>query len=152
MNQLRFRPVKHLKLSVWTSVLWKNKIHIAKKWPEMVLQQLLKSNIHFRSLFRSKSFSNLFINIISPDHRLLHSRLHIGVCLKKRRIGWFCFDAFPFLHSYVDGVQASTFGPITSSSHVFTNSESTKPDVFPHEICCLLWSVLNEFSIKSQNR
>ena len=54
---------------------------------------------------------NFFINVISPDHRLLHSRLHIEVCLKKRRIGWFCFDAFLFLHSYVDDVLASTFGP-----------------------------------------
>ena len=63
-------------------------------------------NIHAIQYYR-----NFFINVISPDHRLLHSRLHIEVCLKKRRIGWFCFDAFLFLHSYVDDVRASTFGP-----------------------------------------
>ena len=30
-NQLEFRPVKHLKMTVWTSVLWKMHIHMAKK-------------------------------------------------------------------------------------------------------------------------
>ena len=39
-------------------------------------------NIHAIQYYR-----NFFINVISPDHRLLHSRLHIEVCLKKRRIG-----------------------------------------------------------------
>ena len=28
--------------------------HSKKKWPETILQQLFKSNIHFRSLFRFK--------------------------------------------------------------------------------------------------
>jgi hypothetical protein len=46
----------------------------------------------------------------------------------------------------------STFGPITSSSHVFTNSKSTKPDFFSHEICCLLWSFWNGFSFENYNR
>ena len=41
--------------------------------------------------------------------------------------------------------------PITSSSHVFTNPESTKPDFFFHEICCLQ-NVHNGFSFKNQNR
>ena len=36
----------------------------------------------------------------------------------------------------------SKFRSITSSSHVFTNPESTKPDFFFHEICRLFWSVL----------
>ena len=41
--------------------------------------------------------------------------------------------------------------PITSSSHVFKNPESTKPDFFFHEICRLLWSVGNGFSFKNWN-
>ena len=41
---------------------------------------------------------------------------------------------------------------ITSSSHVFTNSESRKPDFFSHKIFSLFWSVLNGFSFKNQNR
>ena len=36
-NLDQFRPVKHVKMTVWTSVLWKMNIHIAKKWPEMVV-------------------------------------------------------------------------------------------------------------------
>ena len=31
-----FEPVEHLKMTVRTSVLWKIKIHMAKKWPEKV--------------------------------------------------------------------------------------------------------------------
>ena len=39
MNQSRFRPVKYLKMTGRTSVLWKTKTHMAKKWPEMVVQR-----------------------------------------------------------------------------------------------------------------
>ena len=37
--------------------------------------------------------------------------------------------------------------PITNSSYVFTNTESTRPD-FSREIWCLFWSVRNGFSFK----
>ena len=36
-NLDQFRPVKHVKMTVWTSVLWKMNILILKKWPEMVV-------------------------------------------------------------------------------------------------------------------
>ena len=36
-NLLEFRPVKHVIMTVWTSVLWKKNIHISKKWPELVI-------------------------------------------------------------------------------------------------------------------
>ena len=36
-NLLEFRPVKHVIMTVWTSVLWKMNIHISKKWPELVI-------------------------------------------------------------------------------------------------------------------
>ena len=36
-NLAKFRPVKHVKMTVWTSLLWKINIHIAQKWPEMVI-------------------------------------------------------------------------------------------------------------------
>ena len=31
------RPIKHLKMTVWTTALWKMKLHMAKKRPETVL-------------------------------------------------------------------------------------------------------------------
>ena len=40
MTQSRFRPIKYLKMTVRTSVLWKINIHIAKKWPGMVVHRL----------------------------------------------------------------------------------------------------------------
>ena len=36
-NLLKFRPVKHVIMTIWTSVLWKMIIHISKKWPELVV-------------------------------------------------------------------------------------------------------------------
>ena len=38
VNQSRFRPVRHLKMTVWTSVLWKIKIQLVEKWTEMVIK------------------------------------------------------------------------------------------------------------------
>ena len=41
LNQLEFRPIKHIKMTVWTSVLWKITIQLAKKWPEMVVKKVV---------------------------------------------------------------------------------------------------------------
>ena len=49
MNRSEFRPVKHLKMTVCASVLWKMNIGIAKKWPEMVVTLSFISIFHFRS-------------------------------------------------------------------------------------------------------
>ena len=38
MYQLKFRLVKHLKMTVWTSVLWKTNIQLTKKWPDMAVK------------------------------------------------------------------------------------------------------------------
>ena len=35
------------------------KIHMAEKWPETVLEQLFKSNIHFRSVFTYMTENNV---------------------------------------------------------------------------------------------
>ena len=60
LNKLGFRSVKHLKLIVWISVLWKINLHMAKKWPERVLKLSFLSNIHFRS----PAFSRAKIRLI----------------------------------------------------------------------------------------
>ena len=44
-----FRPVKHLKMTVTTSVLWKMNIHMANKLQEMVVKLSFISMFHFRS-------------------------------------------------------------------------------------------------------
>ena len=49
MTQSRFRPIRHLKMTVRTSVLWKIHTHMAKKWPGMVVQ---------RSFIKEHSFVN----------------------------------------------------------------------------------------------
>ena len=36
-NLLEFRPVKYVIMTIWTSVLWKMNIQMAKNWPEMVI-------------------------------------------------------------------------------------------------------------------
>ena len=47
LNQLRFWPIKHTRMTVWTSVLWKILIQLAKKWPEMVLQHPFINSLSF---------------------------------------------------------------------------------------------------------
>ena len=49
LNQSIFRPIKHLKMTIWISVLWKMNIQMAKKWPEMVVQLPFMSQFHFES-------------------------------------------------------------------------------------------------------
>ena len=51
LNQSEFRPVKHLKMTVWTAILWKMHIHMANKWPEMVIKWSFMRDIHFESVF-----------------------------------------------------------------------------------------------------
>ena len=41
MNQSIFRPVKHFKMTVWTSFLWKIHIQLAEKWPDMAVKQAI---------------------------------------------------------------------------------------------------------------
>ena len=38
MYQLRFRLLKHLKMTVWTLVLWKRNIQLVKKWSDIVVE------------------------------------------------------------------------------------------------------------------
>ena len=62
---IQFRPVKHLKMTVWTSALWKTKIHMAKngqKW---------SYNCYLRVTFISKHslcFWKFLTFILSPCH------------------------------------------------------------------------------------
>ena len=63
MNQSYVRLVKLLKMTVRTSVLWKMKIHMAKKWPEKVVQ---------RSFIKEHSFPNglYFVSVHSGATRV----------------------------------------------------------------------------------
>ena len=65
MNQSRFRPVKHIKMTVRISVSWKMNIHMAKKWPEMVIQ---------RSFIKGHSSGFTFINAY-PEYTFIHCGL-----------------------------------------------------------------------------
>ena len=55
MNQSQVRLVKLLKMPVRTSVLWKMKIHMAKKWPEKVAQRsFIKEHLLPNALYNCK--------------------------------------------------------------------------------------------------
>ena len=47
----RFRPIKHLKMTVLTSVLWKITIQISKKWPEMVVEPDMCSQFYIETVY-----------------------------------------------------------------------------------------------------
>ena len=72
----RFRPVKHLKMTVWTSVLWKMSIHMSKKWPEMVVEPYMCSHFYIES-----EYTYLHHVFIHKSHRIcfLISWLVFGV-------------------------------------------------------------------------
>ena len=77
-----YGPVKHLKMTVRTSVLWKITIHMAKKWPEIVLQ---------RSFIKGHSFP---ISLYSAYFLRTWSCHNASLCIE-----WFikkpnCFSRF----------------------------------------------------------
>ena len=49
LNQSDFSPVKHIKMTVWTSFLWKINMQLAEKWPEMVAKWAFVIVIRFDS-------------------------------------------------------------------------------------------------------
>ena len=68
MNQSYVRPVKRLKMTVRTSVLWKMNMHMAKKWTERVVK---------RSFIKEHSFGiRVYIPyiVIILHHRDLEAR------------------------------------------------------------------------------
>ena len=62
-NLLKFSPVKHVIMTIWTSVLWKMIIHISKKWPELVVTLSFIKGHSFRiSFYISRQQENLVDN------------------------------------------------------------------------------------------
>ena len=59
-------------MTVWTSVLWNMNIHMAKKWPEMVVTLSFISIFHFRS-----DYNNSFLGSVCSV--LLGSDLESGI-------------------------------------------------------------------------
>ena len=49
--KLRFRPIKQLKMTIRTSVLWKMNIHISKKWPEMAIEPDMSSQFYIETVY-----------------------------------------------------------------------------------------------------
>ena len=87
-NLEQFRPVKHVKMTVWTSVLWKMNIPIAKKWPDMVVTS---------SFIKEHSF-RISLYILMDDESLGCQR-SIGLTwrwrkLKKKIACWYAFSAY----------------------------------------------------------
>ena len=73
MNQIRFRLVRHLKMTVWTSVLWKIIMQLANKWPERVIKWpfILSDSFPIR-VYDPQSAG---INVQSPQSELTPRRL-----------------------------------------------------------------------------
>ena len=70
---------------VWTSVLWKMKIHMAKQWPEMVVEQSFRSNFHFETLFTC-FVQNSGAQIPAWEGQKLLSRTFYRPCTKDRAV------------------------------------------------------------------
>ena len=76
MKQSRFRPVQHLKMTVWTSVLWKINIQLAKKLPEIVVKWASVIVIHLDS--ECNSFSKNVTNF--RFDQLTNFKIKLRIC------------------------------------------------------------------------
>ena len=90
---------------------------------------------------KSKVMVSLSLNKLAALTKLINDKINAKPCMLTSAV-WDCSS----LMSIAQSSRPST--PITSSSHVFTNPESTRPD-FLHEICRFLSSVSNGFSFKN---
>ena len=76
--QLRFLHTKHLKMTVWISVLWKMSMWFPKKWPEMLLKwpflKLKFSNFFFQS-WKTQLSIQLVIYVPDFDQIEIYTRL-----------------------------------------------------------------------------
>ena len=63
----RFRHSKHLKLTVWTSVLWKIFMQLAKKWPEMVIKWPFMNNKFSVFFFQNHEMKKIVFYAVTFD-------------------------------------------------------------------------------------
>ena len=78
-EKLGFRSVEYTKMTVWDSGLWKINIHMAKKWPEPIIEQSFRSNIRFQSVFTS--FLNRASNCLHYRRRDINSQIQLILVL-----------------------------------------------------------------------
>ena len=65
---LRFRHTRYLKMTVWTSVLWKILMQLAEKWPEMVIKlpfMNLKLSVFFLTKLKKNWIGKICILYLS---------------------------------------------------------------------------------------
>ena len=94
MTQSRFRPVKHLKMTVRTSVLWKINTYMAKKWPGMVLQRSFIKGHSFRNrlylqvkrAWTKETWTTLVFRSIRFNKKTL--KISLNILLKKILVVW----------------------------------------------------------------
>ena len=77
MSQIRYRPVQHLKMTVWTSVLWKIWIWLAKKWLEMDVKRPFRpvANLMHHPLLKNVKISFETSHYYEKVYMLLFTRI-----------------------------------------------------------------------------
>ena len=88
MNKLRFRQVKHLKMYIGISPLWKIHMLMSNKWPQM----LLKYHLYYKFFYESENYLQ---------------KLQTNICKKtfwnivKNALNWvFSFAVWKFLFAF----------------------------------------------------
>ena len=131
MNQSRFRPVKSLKMTVRTSVLWKMNIHMGKKWPEMVVQRSSIKGHSFPYRLYHKDRHWITISLRSPLlFQVLHTYLHTWI--------YFCLPCEQYIFVSVMALLAHNFEYLLlfstskrcwkKSKQIFKIQNSTSPN------------------------
>ena len=91
MNQSDFRPVKYIKLTFWTSFLWKINIQLAEKWPEIVIKWALVIVIRFDS-----EYTTISIQILFSD-----SNIMLTIRTVRLNLGHYVTKYYCYLHYFV---------------------------------------------------
>ena len=78
--------LKHLKMTVWTSALWKINMQMAKKWPEMVVKRPFMSQFHFESEYiLFVTAIRIRVYLVRDSNSPIHFHQSTNICLKTNK-------------------------------------------------------------------
>ena len=92
MNQLSFKPVQHLKMTIWILVLWEILMQFVKKWLKMFVKRTFRpiANFDQQALgFPSLTIHSNYYLILCWKIRTLKSAIHCSQSLESRNQIWF---------------------------------------------------------------
>ena len=103
----------------WTSVLWKLLIQLAKKWPEMVLQQPFIILFHFRTVYILELGSYIVATYVSEVSTWEKKPVGIFIWFRVQRTFkfWYFFWKPLWCELFVNSIWAAYHAPTHHTQH-----------------------------------